>query len=268
MSDIIDEMTPRRADRDPGRAEADQPVAAPIGMVLGTEDSTPLQLPRGPQRGRLPAARRRRHHRPRRPGLRAGDDRRRGHRGHRPTRGRQLRLRRLPDQRRRAAGPGAGDRGDHHHPGRAGVLRAAPARRAGPPRHRRRPRARAVLRPDGPQAARSVSAATARRSTSTSISWTAPAARTSRSAASPASRPRPASRCSCCTRSSAPVSSARRAVNAKALVFSVKGEDLLFLDHANIRLDDELRAGVRPGRAARPNRSPPSASTPRPPPTT
>lgn len=34
----------------------------------------------------------------------------------------------------------------------------------------------------------------------------------------------------------------RRAVNAKALVFSVKGEDLLFLDHANARLDDEQRA--------------------------
>jgi len=33
-----------------------------------------------------------------------------------------------------------------------------------------------------------------------------------------------------------------RALNAKALVFSVKGEDLLFLDHANRRLDDDLRA--------------------------
>ncbi len=33
----------------------------------------------------------------------------------------------------------------------------------------------------------------------------------------------------------------RRALNAKALVFSVKGEDLLFLDHPNTRLDDELR---------------------------
>ncbi|MBT2509815.1 ATP-binding protein [Streptomyces sp. ISL-98] len=33
----------------------------------------------------------------------------------------------------------------------------------------------------------------------------------------------------------------RRALNAKALVFSVKGEDLLFLDHANNRLDDEVR---------------------------
>src|SRR3954470_18923360 len=33
----------------------------------------------------------------------------------------------------------------------------------------------------------------------------------------------------------------RRALNAKALVFSVKGEDLLFLDHANRKLDDEQR---------------------------
>ena len=32
-----------------------------------------------------------------------------------------------------------------------------------------------------------------------------------------------------------------KAVNAKALVFSVKGEDLLFLDQPNIRLDDDLR---------------------------
>ena len=33
-----------------------------------------------------------------------------------------------------------------------------------------------------------------------------------------------------------------RSVNAKALVFSVKGEDLLFLDQPNVRLDDDLRA--------------------------
>ena len=33
-----------------------------------------------------------------------------------------------------------------------------------------------------------------------------------------------------------------RAVNAKALVFSVKGEDLLFLDQPNTQLDDDLRA--------------------------
>src|SRR3954468_1631065 len=34
----------------------------------------------------------------------------------------------------------------------------------------------------------------------------------------------------------------KRAVNAKALVFSVKGEDLLFLDHTNHRLDGNLIA--------------------------
>jgi DNA helicase HerA-like ATPase len=34
----------------------------------------------------------------------------------------------------------------------------------------------------------------------------------------------------------------RRATNAKALVFSVKGEDLLFLDHPNTRLDADLVA--------------------------
>jgi DNA helicase HerA-like ATPase len=33
-----------------------------------------------------------------------------------------------------------------------------------------------------------------------------------------------------------------RALNAKALIFSVKGEDLLFLDYANNRLDDDIRA--------------------------
>ena len=32
-----------------------------------------------------------------------------------------------------------------------------------------------------------------------------------------------------------------RGVNAKALVFSLKGEDLLFLDHGNVRLDDAAR---------------------------
>ena len=34
----------------------------------------------------------------------------------------------------------------------------------------------------------------------------------------------------------------KNALNAKALIFSVKGEDLLFLDHANRKLDDDLRA--------------------------
>lgn len=42
------------------------------------------------------------------------------------------------------------------------------------------------------------------------------------------------------------------ATNTKGLIFNVKGEDLLFLDHANTRLDDEQRAryaplGLQPG---------------------
>ena len=62
-----------------------------------------------------------------------------------------------------------------------------------------------------------------------------------------------------------------RSVNAKALVFSVKGEDLLFLDQPNARLDDDMRAGyaqlglpaepfasvalLRPADARRPHRT-------------
>jgi DNA helicase HerA-like ATPase len=37
----------------------------------------------------------------------------------------------------------------------------------------------------------------------------------------------------------------KRSVNAKALVFSVKGEDLLFLDHRNQRLDGNLGGHIR-----------------------
>lgn len=45
----------------------------------------------------------------------------------------------------------------------------------------------------------------------------------------------------------------RRRVNAKALIFSVKGEDLLFLDQPNVRLDDDLRAAyARLGLEAKP----------------
>jgi DNA helicase HerA-like ATPase len=36
-----------------------------------------------------------------------------------------------------------------------------------------------------------------------------------------------------------------RAVNTKALIFNVKGEDLLFLDHGNVALDDEQRDRYR-----------------------
>ncbi|MER5905136.1 ATP-binding protein [Streptomyces mirabilis] len=44
-----------------------------------------------------------------------------------------------------------------------------------------------------------------------------------------------------------------RAVNAKALIFSVKGEDLLFVDQPNVRLDETLRAAyTQLGLPARP----------------
>ena len=52
-------------------------------------------------------------------------------------------------------------------------------------------------------------------------------------------------------------------MNAKALIFSVKGEDLLFLDHANRRLDDDLRGRLRDAGARRPRRSRRSGSSPR-----
>ncbi len=59
-----------------------------------------------------------------------------------------------------------------------------------------------------------------------------------------------------------------RAVNAKALIFSVKGEDLLFLDHPNRRLDDDRARPVRASSGCPPRRSAPPASTPRRPPAT
>ena len=39
--------------------------------------------------------------------------------------------------------------------------------------------------------------------------------------------------------------------NTRALIFNVKGEDLLFLDHPNTRLDADTRSRVRPARAGR-----------------
>ncbi|WP_459805368.1 ATP-binding protein [Herbidospora sp. RD11066] len=53
--------------------------------------------------------------------------------------------------------------------------------------------------------------------------------------------------------------------NTKALIFSVKGEDLLFLDHANTRIDDTARAGYATlGLPAQPFRSVHVFAPPRP----
>ena len=54
-----------------------------------------------------------------------------------------------------------------------------------------------------------------------------------------------------------------RALNAKALVFSVKGEDLLFLDHAEPPAGRRPARGLRARSGSRPRRSPRSASSPR-----
>ncbi|WP_225878384.1 ATP-binding protein [Spongiactinospora rosea] len=55
------------------------------------------------------------------------------------------------------------------------------------------------------------------------------------------------------------------AANTKALIFSVKGEDLLFLDHANTRLDSEaIRAYDRLGLPAKPFQSVHVFAPPRP----
>ena len=51
--------------------------------------------------------------------------------------------------------------------------------------------------------------------------------------------------------------------NTQALIFNVKGEDLLFLDHPNTRLDARHRARRTPGSGWTPAPSPTCASTPR-----
>ncbi len=152
-----------------------------------------------------------------------------------PARGRALRLRRVPHRRRRAAGA------RRSRPREVLTTRVEPEVFV-PPRpgaevrrgDGRRARRRAVLRPDGAAAADRARPRRRCRCTPTSTSSTARAARTSTSRASPASRRR------------------RRyatfllyglfhsgvlgddATNTKALIFNVKGEDLLFLDHDNV----------------------------------
>ena len=101
------------------------------------------------------------------------------------------------------------------------------------------------------QAAGRRSAATARRSTSTWTSSTAPAARTCRSAASPGVATKTSFALFLLHSLFRSGVLGARAINAKALIFSVKGEDLLFLDYANNRLDDDARAKYAAARAAR-----------------
>ena len=123
----------------------------PVGRVVGTEDSTPLQFSVALDQdaylqlddvvvtvravpGREPVAT-------------AGVVTE----VLRLSRGRHLRVRRAPDRGRRAARAGAGDRRGRDDPGRSRGLRAAVARRVRLPGHRRRAGEGPVLRPDGAQ---------------------------------------------------------------------------------------------------------------------
>ena len=204
--------------------------AHPVGLVAGTEDSTPLQFAVALdeasylQLDDVVVTLRQV------PGGRPGADQRHRHPGPGPARGRQLRLRRLPHLRRRAARPGPGDRRGQHHPGRAGDLRAAAPGRGGPPGHR--------------------SASAPRRCTSTRWTNRVPVGRGRDGApiyvnlefldGTRGAHVSISGISGVATKTSFALFLlysifrsgvlGARAVNAKALVFSVKGEDLLFLD--------------------------------------
>ncbi len=167
---------------------------------------------------------------------------RRRHPGAGPPRGRPVRLRRLPHRRRHAARRGQRGRRDHHHPGRARGVRAAAARRAGAPG-----------RP-GPSATRPCS----------STGWSAGCPPGCRRDGEPlylnldfldgtrGAHVNISGISGVATKTSyatfllyslfhSGVLGAE-AANTKALIFNVKGEDLLFLDHPNTRLDADQAA--------------------------
>ena len=174
--------------------------------------------------------------RPGGPALRAGD------RGPGAARGRPFRYRRLPHRRRHSARRGVAGRASGGDPLRTRSVRAAPARLRGPhgrsTRSATRPCSSTTCRIGWPWAC----PATTSRSTPMSSSSTAPAAPTSTSAASPASPPRPPMRRSCCAACSGRGALGPDALNTKAVIYNVKGEDLLFIDRPNRNLSDEERA--------------------------
>ena len=230
----------------------------PVGRVVGTEDSTPLQFSVAVDPDAylqlddvvvtvraVPG---------REPVTTAGvvTEVRARHEG-------ASRLRRLPGRRRHAARAGAGDRRGHHDAGRARGLRAAVARRVRL-RATGEERAKALyfdqmerkvaagLGRDGDPIYLNLEFLDGTRGGHVSISGISGVA----------------------TKTSFALfllysiftgGALKNALNAKALVFSVKGEDLLFLDHANRRLDEDLRAayatlGLRPRRSRRSGSSP------------
>ena len=231
----------------------DPTVSPAAGRVIGTEDATPLEFWVAVGAGQLPPARRRR--RPRARCCPDGEPVRIygvGRPGAGPPRGRPLRQRRVPHRRRACCRPRSARRRWSWPPAssprsscrrcRASAVRRADGRRA---------RRGAVLRRDGAAPARRPVPRRRAALPRTSSSSTAPGAPTSTSAASPASPPRPPTPPSCSTACSHSGVLGAEAANTKALIFNVKGEDLLFLDHANTRpRPTTSRARYAPARAA------------------
>ena len=212
--------------------------AGPVGRVVGTEDATPLTFWVALAPGAVPAARRRRRLRPRRcpdgePVTLSGvvTQVRARHEGARFDSDVFLIDDGVLPARDERGGRGADD------PRRARDVRAAAAGRGGAARRRARSATRRCTSTRWSSSSRSGSAATASRCSPTSSSSTAPAARTSTSRASPASRRRPRTRRFLLYSLFNSGVLGADATNTKALIFNVKGEDLLFLDHANARLD-------------------------------
>ena len=232
----------------------------PVGRVLGTEDATPLSSGSAVAPGQLPAARRR-----------GGDPAAAARTGERSAiAGVVTQVRARHEGARFDSDVFAIAEGmlpaEVQEAAEVQATRVEPEVYV-PPAARRRGRA-------GPPATRATSAlsfdrmdrrlpdrhwpATASRSTSTPTSSTAPGARTSPSPASPGV----ATKTSFATFLLYSVFRSGvlggEAVNTKALIFNVKGEDLLFLDHPNTRLDDDAarpRTGTLGLRGRRRSRS-------------
>ena len=223
-------------------------MSIPVGRVLGTQDAHAARVLGGGGRGPVPPARRR-----------GASSRRRSPTARRVRlfgvvdlvrarhEGAQVRLRRLPHRRRASCRP------RWRRPRTCAVTRVEPEIFVPPLPGQEVLRARRTCDRDQAlffdgmerRAAHRPVAATASPSSPTSTSSTARAAPTSTSRASRASPPRRPTPPSCCTACSRAALSAASAANTHALIFNVKGEDLLFLDQPNAGLRAETRGRVR-----------------------
>ena len=228
--------------------EPDAPAVRPCGRVLGTEDATPLEFWVARAPGRVPPARRRRG--PRARSCRTGEHRahlRRRRPGAGPPRGRPLRHRRVPHRRRRAARPRSARRRTcrPRASSRRCSCRRCPGDRGAAGRSAPSATRRSFFDEDGAPAARRPVARRRAACSSTSTSSTAPRAptSTSRGISGVATKTTYATFLLYSLFHSGVLGA--EAVNTKALIFNVKGEDLLFLDHPNTALDDRAGRALR-----------------------